>query len=76
MKCVKLNWIFQQCSGSYLKKSLTWRRYRYSMDQHNFDNFITYPRGGGGGGGGVLSHMAYTGMCCWIGYGFLPLRIQ
>ena len=22
------------------------------------------------GGGGVLPYMAYTGKCCWIGYGF------
>ena len=22
---------------------------------------------------GVLPYMAYTGMCCWTGYGFWPL---
>ena len=27
----------------------------------------------GGGGGGILPYMAYTGMCRWTGYGFLPL---
>ena len=26
-----------------------------------------------GGGGEVQTNMAFTGMCCWTGYDFLPL---
>ena len=38
----KVKLVFHRCLGSYLKISLPWRRYGYSMDQHNFDCFIIY----------------------------------
>ena len=43
---MKLNWFSTGAQVSIKKKkeSLPWRRYiyGYSMDQHNFDNFILY----------------------------------
>ena len=34
------------------------------------DSCISYKNPGGGG---VQTNMAFTGMCCWSGYDFLPL---